>query len=103
MNPRLLVHVPDADEPGYLRRARRALELKDQLEAGTMTAAVVDELVSFLSSYVAIEGSDGDPKEVLYDLSENQFKKVLDEVAGQEGKQEVPPASGGDSSEPTKE
>lgn len=75
---------PSPDEPGYLRRSRRALEFKERLDAagGEMTVELVDELIGFLAQYVKQPEEPEARREALLDASESQFKQLLELLSG---------------------
>jgi len=73
--------TPTPETPGFLRRVKRAMYLSEKLNAGSMTASVVDELVEFLADYV-MDMEREQAKEALLDASQEQFTKMLQAVAG---------------------
>lgn len=82
MTVTIRIRVPSRDEPGFLRRQRRILELRDKLS--DPTPQLLDELVEFLVEYV-VEPADRDAaREALWDASEKQLFEALQALAGVE-------------------
>lgn len=85
--------IPDKESPGFLRRSREALRLRDSLTSNP-TAETVDNMVSFLAEYI-VEPADRDGAiNALLEASENEIKELLTAVTG--GNDLVPPKKGGD-------
>ena len=74
---------PSKDKPGYLRRSKRALELKVQFQEDPRPETV-DNMVSFLLPYVTEPEDRGQAEEALWDASEAQFMQLMDLIAGKE-------------------
>ncbi len=77
--------LPGADEPGFLRRSRRALELQEQLsklQVGSIPSSVIDDLIEFLADYVTEPQGRDEAKEALLDASQNQFMEMLNAITG---------------------
>jgi len=85
---KLHFELPGMDEPGFLRRSKRALQLQEQLanvQTGTIPSSVIDDIVEFLADYV-IEPADRDEaKEALLDASQSQFMEMLNAITGTGG------------------
>lgn len=78
---RLVFEPPSKDTPGFLRRQRRALELKDQAKLDP-TPATIDEMVEFLLPYVKEPEDRKEAADALWDASEEQFNQLLDVISG---------------------
>lgn len=72
---------PDPDEPGYLKRQRKALEFQRQLTKDPAPEAV-DALVEFLLPYVKEPVERDAARDALWDASEAQFRLLIDLVSG---------------------
>lgn len=81
--------VPGKSEPGYLRRAKRALQFSQS--NGITTPENIDELVNFLADYVSKPIEHAEKVEALYDASEEQFMQMLEALSGG-GAAVIPPA-----------
>lgn len=82
---RIIFNPPGPDTPGFLRRTRRALELREQMQGGKPTPKTVDDLVEFLLPYVSDPPDRDQARELLWDASEADFKNMLHAVTGGEG------------------
>ncbi len=72
---------PGPDAPGFLRRARRALELAEGLK-GSPTPALLDSIIAFVLPFVT-EPTDRDAaREALLDASQEDFQRLLGAVGG---------------------
>ena len=72
---------PDRDAPGFLRRQRGVLEMRQRM-TGDLTPDSVDALVEFLLPYV-LEPADRDQaREALWDASQEQFDDMLQALTG---------------------
>lgn len=90
--PEIRFRVPGADEPGFLRRSRQALEFQRKM-AGEMTPEAMDDMVGFLSMFVSEPSDPAAAKEALYDASKNQFYELLELMKGENAKNLSPAAS----------
>ena len=86
----LVFKIPGKDTPGFARRAKRALELKD-LHATNPTPKLIDELVYFLADFVKAD-SRAEAVELMWDATENQWGEMLDALGGV-SHGEIPPES----------
>ena len=78
---KLVFERPSVNEPGFLRRARRALAFQEMI-SNNPGAKVLDEMVMFLADYVVEPADREEAIEALWEASEAQFKELLQEVAG---------------------
>ncbi len=83
--------APSKDQPGYLKRMRTAMRFGNALANGEATPEVLDELVQFLAAYVT-EPQGQAAIEALWEMSEDQFLKLIEVVKGGSGNA-VPPTS----------
>jgi hypothetical protein len=94
--------APTPDTPGFLRRALRAMELRNRISEGA-SAEFVKEVAQFLLDYVS-EPADRDAAyEAILDASQQEFTDMLNvfttSIGG--GKSSVPLASRGSSNSGT--
>lgn len=92
---RLVFRAPGREAPGFLRRARRALEFRERMSrVGEPTVGDLDEMVAFLGDYVVgLTGEEA--REALLDASEEQFFQMLGALIGEGGGQaEADPTRG---------
>lgn len=85
---------PGKTDPGFLRRQRKALGLKEALE-NNPTAQTVDDLVDYLVDFVTVPEDREEAREALLDATEAQFMDMLTLASG--GDSTVPPGKGGES------
>jgi len=78
---RLEFHVPEPNEPGYLRRLKRALVFQERIK-GALTPELVDEMVAFLADYVTVPETRAEAIEALWDASKEQFDAMFDALMG---------------------
>jgi len=89
---KLVFELPNAQTPGYLRRAKKGLEFKERMAAGVDPTSI-DDMVNFLLDFVSEPEDREEAKEALFDANEEQFSNLLDLVTG-ENKVENPTADG---------
>ena len=89
---KLVITPPSHTSPGFAKRLRKAASFQESIIKRELTASVIDELVGFLADYCATEGlSAEETREILWELSEDQFTELLSAVSG--GGAQVPPVS----------
>lgn len=89
---KLVFELPNAQTPGYLRRAKKGLEFKERMSAG-IDPTTIDDMADFLLDFVSEPGDRHEAKEALFDASEEQFSNLMDLVTG-ENQEENPTADG---------
>lgn len=72
---------PDADEPGYLLREKTRLEYLAEFNRGA-SPEVVEKMVNFLLPYVEKPEDRKEAREALWQMSNNQFKQLLEVISG---------------------
>lgn len=87
----LVFTPPGKDSSGFLRRARRAIELS-KVDPANMSVHYVDELVEFLADYVTEPADRAQAIEALLDATQEQFNNMLAAIAGSNDNA-IPPAS----------
>lgn len=78
----IIFSPPGRDEPGYLRRMRKALELKTVMENGTIKPEDLDNLIEFILPYVTEPIDREQARELLWDGSQNDFDRMLQAITG---------------------
>lgn len=78
---KIIFSPPSKSAPGFLKRVRRALELKEQYEQSP-TPKLLDMLVQFLADYVTEPVELSERKEALMDASEEQIMNLLMALTG---------------------
>lgn len=66
--------VPGPDEPGYLKRQRRAAKFGEALADAESGTDVVEELAQWLAEFI-----DGDP-ELIWEASREQINTMLEAI-----------------------
>lgn len=96
----IVFEPPGRDEPGFLRRSKRALQLAIQLkdfqtlDMETVTVEkldIFDDMVEFLVPFVKKPADRKEAEEALWNASESQFSQMLAAVQGQESNNGVNP------------
>ena len=95
---KLILRIPDAKAPGFLRRQRRALEFKEQIDAGQFSVALLDDIIAFLLDYVVEPTDRNAARDLLLDASQDDFAAFLASVTGAK---ETPLASADGSAMPS--
>lgn len=98
----VVIRPPGRDKPGYLRRLRKAMELRERARSRS-TLADVDEMIDFVLAEAEVTAPPGaDVREALFDLSKAQWDALLkattggaEEVGAEVGGAAVDPPSGG--------
>ena len=78
----LEVAVPDRRAKGFIRRQRRALELRDEIASGGYTIGTLDRLVEFILDFVTSPADRAVARELVFDLSEAEFADILGALSG---------------------
>ena len=81
----IIFNSPGKDEPGYLRRMKKALELKTAMESGTIVPENLDALIEFVLPYVKEPVDRDQARELLWDGSQNDFDRMLRAITGDIG------------------
>jgi len=74
-------NIPDSKTPGYLKRAKEALEFQKQMQDG-MTPEGIVNLVEYLAQYVSVPEEPAAKREALWMATEEQFTTLLKAVTG---------------------
>jgi hypothetical protein len=78
---KLIFTPPTADTPGYLRRARRGLEIHTAFK-GNPTVQALDDMIDFLIEFVTEPADPKKAKELLWEASENEIETMLTTLWG---------------------
>ena len=82
MADEVVIRAPGRDKPGYLRRLRKAMELRERA-TGRMTLADMDEMVDFVLAEAEVTAPAGaDVREALFDLSKAEWDALLQATTG---------------------
>lgn len=73
---KIIFEKPDREAPGYLRRQRQVLELRQRI-TGDLTPESIDIMVEFLLPYVREPEDRDQAREALWDASQEQFDEML--------------------------
>lgn len=84
----IVFNLPNKETPGYLRRAKRYLELQESM--ANPTASSFDDLVEFLADFVEEPADREQAKDALMDASEAQLMQLFDAVGGGDASAENP-------------
>ena len=87
----IVMKPPSPDSKGYLKRMARIVRFQATVTGGKLDEPALDDLVEFLSEYVVKPADRDEAKELIWDLSENEFMKALSLMGG--ATDEVPPQS----------
>ena len=78
----VVIRAPGRDKPGYLRRLRKAMELRERA-TGRMTLADMDEMVDFVLAEAEVTAPPGaDVRAALFDLSKAEWDALLKATTG---------------------
>lgn len=78
----VVIRAPGRDKPGYLRRLRKAMELRERA-SGRMTLADMDEMVDFVLAEAEVTAPPGaDVRAALFDLSKAEWDALLQATTG---------------------
>lgn len=75
---RLTFAIPGPDEPGFIRRQRTVVQLSEALRTGGLAA--MDDMIAFLLQFVAEPLDRDTARELIYDLSRDEYGKLLDAI-----------------------
>lgn len=81
MGKRLVFRVPGREEPGFLLRAKQALEFREKL-GRDLTVEGLTAMVEFLAQFVAEPEEPKAKLEALWMASQAEFEELLTVVAG---------------------
>jgi len=76
------IEIPSRDTPGFLRRAKKSIELMQKAADPQSNPNIIDDLIEFILGYV-IEPADRDEaREQLLDASEAQLGEIIAQIGG---------------------
>ena len=88
------ITFPGKDVPGHMKRQRQIAVVVEQLQTHFSPQAVDDFIDWILSTAIEVKVPNGiDPRDAIFDLSENEFNVLLENVRG--GNNTVDPQNGG--------
>lgn len=86
------IKAPDAETPGFLRRARQATVFAERLKSGP-TPQLFDEMVAFLLPFVVEPEGRDEACEALWNASGKQFTDIMEALVGGGASGSLPPES----------
>lgn len=90
---RLEITPPDENAPGFLRRQHRLIQFMHRLEESERTKKydpdMISDMVAFLVDFVVDPKDPKEAEEILWDLSQVQYMKIMEDIQG--GSDLVPP------------
>lgn len=81
---KLKIETPTRETKGYWKRVKRGAALREEM-AGGMTLSLCDKVTEFILPYVVEPTDHDEAKELLEDLSQDDFEKIIKAVIGDEG------------------
>jgi hypothetical protein len=82
MTNKIVFTPPGRNDPGYLRRMRRALEMKTLIKQKEIAPEHIDSIIEFLLGYVTEPENRDQARELLWDASEEDFLSMLTAISG---------------------
>lgn len=76
------IQLPTKDQPGFLRRAKRSIELMQKAADAQHNPDIVDELIEFILDYVIEPEDRNEAREQLLDATEEQFNEIVAQIGG---------------------
>ncbi len=76
------IALPTKDTPGYLRRQKQALQIKQEIEKVGMTPESIDKLLELFLPFVSEPVDRNLAREELLDMSQAQYQEALDKITG---------------------
>ena len=79
---KIVFQPPSKTAPGFLKRQKEAVEFGNALTSGSITPALLDDLVAWLAKYVTEPADKEEAIAALWDASEEQFIELVDSLKG---------------------
>lgn len=73
---RLQFEIPDSEAPGFLRRQREAIKYREALRTNP-SVQTMDDLITFLLGFVVEPTDREQARELLLDLSRDDYNRTL--------------------------
>lgn len=80
----LAFEIPDSSAPGFLRRQRDAMHYREQLRTNP-SGESMDAMIAFLLQFVTTPLDRGAARELLLDLSRQDYTKLLTAINAEDG------------------
>lgn len=90
---KIQIRQPDKSTPGFLKRAKRAVEFQSRLQDDRVDPVIFDEMIEFVLPFVVEPADRKKAREALWDASQEQFEKVMSDLTGGGKRSEFPPES----------
>lgn len=88
------IEAPSRQSPGYFRRMREGLKLRNMSVTADPDAAIAG-MIEFILPYVTEPVDREQAREALWDASEEQIEQIMDAVVPKKNKDtKIPPKSG---------
>jgi hypothetical protein len=81
---KLKIETPTRETKGYWKRVKRGALLMEEMN-NNMSVALCDTVIDFILPYVVEPESREEAKDLLEDLSQDEFQKILRAVVGNKG------------------
>jgi hypothetical protein len=92
----LVIDVPKSNEKGFLRRQNQLIKFMHAFESadrtGTFQPDMIENMVEFLLSFVSVPEDREEARELLWELSEDEYMYVMAAIRGV-GDDVVPPTN----------
>jgi hypothetical protein len=92
---RLVLKIPAKGDPGYLRRQRDSAAIAQEMADGRFNPEAWSKYVDYLLRFVSEPADREKARELLWDISEDEFDAMLSQIRGDDAK--PPLAKSGDS------
>ena len=92
---KLKIETPTRETPGYWKRVKRGVALREEAKNG-MTLELCDRMIDFILPYVVEPADRDEAREVLENLSQDDFENITKAIIGDKGggnNTTVPPQS----------
>lgn len=76
------IELPTKDSPGFLRRAKRSIELMQKASDPQNNPTIIDELIEFILDFVVEPADRNEAREQLLDATEEQFNEIVAQIGG---------------------
>lgn len=81
---KLKIEPPTKDTPGYLKRVRTVTTLIQRINGNEVSPELIDNFIDFVLPYVIEPEDRNEARELLLELSENEYMAILNAVTNTE-------------------
>jgi hypothetical protein len=89
----LKVAIPDKKAKGFLRRQEQALRFQEIVKSGEISSKSFSEMIDFLVGFVTEPADRKEARELLVDLSQEEYETIFESLKGNQTSSAVPLAS----------